>query len=244
LYRRPQREVNAVYTSTIETQKMVLATLDRAKSERATGTNDVLPLLEALSNKIADLGKSVELVLDGGHLGPLLSVALEEWIRIRGGLALDPKKVDTDYNRVKDFITFAGDKPINKYGYLDFQSFANMLAHVPAKYSVKPEFRGMTQAEAMRHNDGLPPAKRHKTLTAKTIESNYLSPLIAATIGLSLIGIVTFGSLAGSMLPFALKRIGFDPASASAPFVATLVDVTGIVIYFSVALVVLRGTLL
>jgi magnesium transporter len=68
--------------------------------------------------------------------------------------------------------------------------------------------------------------------------------LIAATVGLALVGIVTFGSLAGSMLPFALKRIGFDPASASAPFVATLVDVTGLVIYFSVALVVLRGTLL
>lgn len=68
--------------------------------------------------------------------------------------------------------------------------------------------------------------------------------LIAATVGASLIGIVTFGSLSGSMLPFALKRIGFDPASASAPFVATLVDVTGLVIYFSVALVILRGTLL
>jgi magnesium transporter len=68
--------------------------------------------------------------------------------------------------------------------------------------------------------------------------------LIAATIGLSLIGIVTFGSLAGSMLPFLLRRLGFDPASASAPFVATLVDVTGLVIYFSVALLVLGGTLL
>ena len=68
--------------------------------------------------------------------------------------------------------------------------------------------------------------------------------LIAATVGAALVGIVTFGSLAGSMLPFALKRIGFDPASASAPFVATLVDVTGLVIYFSVALVILRGTLL
>ncbi len=68
--------------------------------------------------------------------------------------------------------------------------------------------------------------------------------LVAATVGLALVGIVTFGSIAGSMLPFALKRIGFDPASASAPFVATLVDVTGLVIYFSVALVVLRGTLL
>ncbi|RWM09981.1 magnesium transporter [Mesorhizobium sp.] len=68
--------------------------------------------------------------------------------------------------------------------------------------------------------------------------------LIAATVGAALIGIVTFGSLSGSMLPFALKRVGFDPASASAPFVATLVDVTGLVIYFSVALVILRGTLL
>ena len=68
--------------------------------------------------------------------------------------------------------------------------------------------------------------------------------LIALTIGLSLVGIVTFGSLAGSMLPFLLRRLGFDPASASAPFVATLVDVTGLVIYFSVAMLVLGGTLL
>ena len=62
--------------------------------------------------------------------------------------------------------------------------------------------------------------------------------------GCALVGVVTFGSLAGSMLPFVLKRLGFDPASASAPFVATLVDVTGLVIYFTVAVVILRGTLL
>ena len=68
--------------------------------------------------------------------------------------------------------------------------------------------------------------------------------LIALTVGTALVGIVTFGSMAGSMLPFILKRIGFDPASASAPFVATLVDVTGLVIYFSVASAILRGTLL
>jgi magnesium transporter len=68
--------------------------------------------------------------------------------------------------------------------------------------------------------------------------------LVALTVGLGLVGIVLFGSLAGSMLPFLLKRAGFDPASASAPFVATLVDVTGLVIYFSVALAVLTGTLL
>jgi magnesium transporter len=69
-------------------------------------------------------------------------------------------------------------------------------------------------------------------------------PLVATTVGAALVGIVTFGSLTGSMLPFALKRLGFDPASASAPFVATLVDVTGLFIYFSVAYVILKGTLL
>jgi magnesium transporter len=58
------------------------------------------------------------------------------------------------------------------------------------------------------------------------------------------VGVVLFGSLTGSMLPFVLRRIGFDPASASAPFVATLVDVTGLIIFFTVALVVLKGTLL
>jgi magnesium transporter len=68
--------------------------------------------------------------------------------------------------------------------------------------------------------------------------------LVALTVGLALTAIVTFGSMVGSMLPFLLKRLGFDPATASAPFVATLVDVTGLVIYFSVAYMMLRGTLL
>jgi magnesium transporter len=68
--------------------------------------------------------------------------------------------------------------------------------------------------------------------------------LIAMTVGATIVGIVTFGSLAGAMLPFALKAINFDPATASAPLVATLVDVVGIVIYFSIALLFLRGTLL
>jgi len=68
--------------------------------------------------------------------------------------------------------------------------------------------------------------------------------LVAFTVGTALVGVVLFGSLAGSMLPFVLRRLGFDPASASAPFVATLVDVTGLIIYFTVALTLLRGTLL
>jgi magnesium transporter len=68
--------------------------------------------------------------------------------------------------------------------------------------------------------------------------------LVAVTVAVALIGVVTFGSVAGSMLPFILQRAGFDPASASAPFVATLVDVTGLMIYFTVALLILSGTLL
>ena len=68
--------------------------------------------------------------------------------------------------------------------------------------------------------------------------------LIASTVGLSLVGIVLWGSLSGAMLPFILKRLGLDPATSSAPFVATLVDVTGLIIYFSVAQVILHGTLL
>jgi magnesium transporter len=68
--------------------------------------------------------------------------------------------------------------------------------------------------------------------------------LIALTVGIAVVGVVTFGSLTGSMLPFLLRRFGLDPASASAPFVATIVDVTGLIIYFLVAMLLLRGTLL
>jgi magnesium transporter len=68
--------------------------------------------------------------------------------------------------------------------------------------------------------------------------------LVALTVSISLIGVVTFGTFAGSLLPFVLRRLGFDPASACAPFVATLVDVTGLVIYFTAASVIMRGTLL
>ncbi len=68
--------------------------------------------------------------------------------------------------------------------------------------------------------------------------------LIALTVSFSLVGVVLWGTLSGSMLPLILKRLGFDPATSSAPFVATLVDVTGLIIYFSFALLILKGTLL
>ncbi len=77
--------------------------------------------------------------------------------------------------------------------------------------------------------------------------SNLYGPhwlLVALTVAFALVGVVLWGSLIGSILPFILRRLGFDPATSSAPFVATLVDVTGLVIYFTVGLLVLRGTLL
>jgi magnesium transporter len=69
-------------------------------------------------------------------------------------------------------------------------------------------------------------------------------PLVALTVGIALLGVVLWGTLSGSMLPFILRRVGADPAASSAPFVATLVDVTGLIIYFSIALVIMRGAML
>jgi magnesium transporter len=68
--------------------------------------------------------------------------------------------------------------------------------------------------------------------------------LVGLTVWASLLGVVAFGSVSGAMLPLLLRRLGFDPATCSAPFVATLVDVTGLVIYFSVAALILTGTVL
>jgi magnesium transporter len=67
---------------------------------------------------------------------------------------------------------------------------------------------------------------------------------LVATVAFSVVGVVTFGTVIGSMLPFALEKFGLDPAAASAPLVATVVDVTGLFIYFTIALMLLRGTLL
>jgi magnesium transporter len=69
-------------------------------------------------------------------------------------------------------------------------------------------------------------------------------PLVAATVGVSLVGVVLWGSLSGSLLPLLLKRLGADPATSSAPFIATIVDVTGIMIFFTIATLILSGTLL
>ena len=68
--------------------------------------------------------------------------------------------------------------------------------------------------------------------------------MLAATVSISLVGVVLWGTVAGAMLPFILRKLKTDPARASAPLVATIVDVTGIIIYFTVATIMLKGTLL
>ncbi len=81
-------------------------------------------------------------------------------------------------------------------------------------------------------------------MPAASVQTNHHELLLAVTVATSLVWIVLWGAVVGAMLPFLLRGLGFDPASASAPFVATLSDVTGIVIYFSVATLLLSGTLL
>ena len=77
---------------------------------------------------------------------------------------------------------------------------------------------------------------------SNTIGAHWI--LIGITVSLSIIGIVLWGTLSGSMLPFVLKKFGADPATSSTPLVTTIVDVIGLLIYFSVAIVILSGTLL
>ena len=86
-----------------------------------------------------------------------------------------------------------------------------------------------------------------RIMIGETIQGHYnplVTPVVAVVISISLIGIVMAGTIAGSMLPLLMKRLGFDPAASDAPFVATFSDVTGIVIYFTIATLLLRGILL
>ncbi|RWX75962.1 hypothetical protein EPK99_20035 [Neorhizobium lilium] len=174
-----RRDVNAVYSSYLDTQATVLETLNSAKKGIASSASDaVLPKLEALSIRIASLSEAVETVLDGGPVRPLMSIALDEWhTSVRLGQGIAQKKTDTDYNRIKDFIEFAGDRPVNKYRYFDFQKYANLLAKVPSNYNKIPEIRDKSRLEAALYNEALPINKRLPTLSVTSIETNYFSPL-------------------------------------------------------------------
>ncbi|NTE56093.1 site-specific integrase [Agrobacterium tumefaciens] len=138
---------------------------------------DVGETLALLQSQIAALSGTVQLSLDGGPVRPLLSEALREWIDVREDIGITDKKVKMDKSRVKDFIEFAGDKPANKYTYFDIQRFASLLVRVPSTHWTAPHLRDKTQLQAADHNDRLPTKDRLPTLSVKSIEDNYLSPL-------------------------------------------------------------------
>lgn len=129
-----------------------------------------------LAAQIAALSSQVQLVLSGGPDAPLLLDELGRWSDLRTGHAQD-KKIRTDQNRIRDFVDFAGNKPVNRYRFSDFQAFANLLARVPANLVKEPRLRDMTREQAAAYNDGLPAPRRFDTLTGKAIDANYLSPL-------------------------------------------------------------------
>jgi len=174
-----RQELKRVHTSYLDTQATVLDVLNKAKAQRATPSIELVSTkLDAFEERFAALHTAVEANLDGGYVRPLMSVALDEWhneIRMKQGIK--EKKTDTDYSRLQDFIEFAGDRPVNKYKFFDFQKFKNLLAWVPSNYSKIPALRGMTREEAAEYNRNLPPDDRLETLSMTTIESNYFSPL-------------------------------------------------------------------
>ncbi len=133
--------------------------------------------VSALARQMLSLTQNVETSLDGGRPRPLLLDVLEDWTQMRRGLAIDEKKIKTDYNRISDFCDFAGNKPVNKYSYFDFQKWSNLLVRVPQNHNKISEIREMTREEAADYNDRLPSKSRLPTLTEKTIDTNYLSPL-------------------------------------------------------------------
>lgn len=148
--------------------------------QNAVGTNasePLMALLGALQSQVLSLSGKVDTSLDGGHVRPLLSEELDRWTAIRRGTQIGEKKVTTDFNRITDFMHFAGDKPVNKYVFSDFQTWSNLLVRVPQNHIKLPAIREMTREEAADYNDHLPSRKRLPTLTEKTIDTNYLSPL-------------------------------------------------------------------
>lgn len=129
-----------------------------------------------LVDQINELSALVKQSLDGGAMRPLALDELKKWLELRKGHASD-KKVRTDGNRIRDFVDFAGNRPVNKYRYSDFQSFANLLARLPANYIKEPRLREMTREQAADYNDSLPPDRHFETLAGKAIDTNYFSPL-------------------------------------------------------------------
>src|SRR6478672_9696985 len=146
----------------------------------------------------------------------LREVTLKDWWRVAG------REIATGLT-LGVILAVIGFSRIELWQWLSDHGWSIGSFHLGHNYDIST-IRTATAEGAFRDVDVLTAGQHH---------------LLALTVGLSLLGVVMFGTLVGSMLPFAFRRLGFDPASASAPFIATFVDVTGLIIYFNVALHIL-----
>ncbi|MEP3198777.1 MAG: tyrosine-type recombinase/integrase [Lentilitoribacter sp.] len=157
----------------------VLAMLTTVNSKRhAQKAEAEKSQIESLTEQLAAMKVSLDQNLETEIKRPVTSDALEDWhhnIRLKEGINV--KKTTTDYNRINDFIAFAGDQPVNKYKFDQFQKYAIMLAAVPSNYNKKPDLRDMSLEDVSTYNQNLSDNERLETLSAKTIETNYLSLL-------------------------------------------------------------------
>lgn len=135
------------------------------------------PRLASLEAQMSGLADMMRQMLPGTARGPLLSDTLAEWIALQASKGTDPRRVRTLEARVRNFIGFAGDKPVDSYTFSDFQTFANVLVRVPENWSKRAETKNGNLEQAADYNDSLPERRRVSTLTGASIESNYLSPL-------------------------------------------------------------------
>jgi hypothetical protein len=172
-------EINEIYSASVATRASVLAALTLKNStERRASHQLVAPSMDSIADKLETLSLAVDNMLEGGTPGPLMSEALEWWHHeIRVPLRLSGNKSGNDYNRLKDFMAFAGDKPVNRYRFADFQRYATLLASVPTNFMKHPAFEGMSQEEAADHNETLPPKEQLPCLSAGTIKDTYFSPI-------------------------------------------------------------------
>ena len=184
LHRQREAEVKTV-TLRLQTERYrdQLEMRDRLKSlgghiEGIAKTVESLPKRQRddIAAQIAVMSARIDQVLAGGADRPLLLAELDGWTVLRKDHAQD-KKIRTDANRIRDFVEYAGDKPVNRYRFSDFQGFTNVLARSPANMTKERTFHGMTRQQSADHNSALPETHRFDTLTGKAIEANYLSPL-------------------------------------------------------------------
>lgn len=171
---RHEREKKAFHSESKTTSERLIQEAAAVKSE----LEHISKQVTGMRDDITAVRESVDQSLEGGAARPLTTDALEDWhhnIRLKEGI--NAKKTTTDYNRIKDFIAFAGDQPVNKYKYDQFQKYAFMLAAVPSNYNKKPHLRDMSLEAVSDYNQNLPDNERLDALSVTTIETNYLSPL-------------------------------------------------------------------